>query len=71
MRGITRRAGKHHTMVETFIPTFEYRRAVAAFAAAMGLDTDAVKTTLGEDFNVWPESIREIVENLELQPCGM
>jgi hypothetical protein len=45
-------------MAETFIPTLVYRRAVAAFAAAMGLDTDDVKTTLGEDFNVWPESIR-------------
>jgi hypothetical protein len=45
-------------MAETFIPTLEYRRAVAAFAAAMGLDKDAVKSTLGEEFNVWPMSIK-------------
>jgi hypothetical protein len=45
-------------MAETYIPTLEYRRAVAAFAAAMGLDPDAVKITLGEDFNVWPMSIK-------------
>lgn len=45
-------------MAETFIPTLEYRRAVTAFAAAMGLDTDDIKTTLGEAFNVWPASIK-------------
>ena len=45
-------------MAETFIPTKQYNAAVAAFAAAMGLDTDDVKITLGEDFNVWPMSIK-------------
>ena len=45
-------------MAETFIPTLEYRRAVATFAAAMGLEPDDIKITLGEDFNVWPESIK-------------
>jgi hypothetical protein len=58
MRGSSAGRGKHHNMAETFIPTLEYRRAVAAFAAAMGIETDAVKTTLGEGFNVWPESIK-------------
>jgi hypothetical protein len=45
-------------MAETFIPTLEYRRAVTAFAAVMGIDPDDVMTTLGEDFNVWPASIK-------------
>lgn len=45
-------------MAEIYIPTLEYRRAVAALAAVMRLDTDAVKITLGEGFNVWPESIK-------------
>ena len=54
---ITRKEA-HHNMIEIFIPTLKYRRAVADFAAAMGLDPDAVKITLGEDFNVWPESIK-------------
>jgi hypothetical protein len=45
-------------MPEVYLPTEQYRAAVAAFAAAMGLDTDAVKITLGEDFNVWPMSIK-------------
>jgi hypothetical protein len=45
-------------MAETFIPTKQYRAAVNAFAAAMGLDTDDIKITLGEAFNLWPESIK-------------
>jgi hypothetical protein len=45
-------------MAETYIPTEQYRAAVSAFAAAMALDTDAIKITLGEDFNIWPTSIK-------------
>ena len=45
-------------MAESYIPTTEYNRAVIAFAAALGLDTDKVKIAVGEEFDVWPESIR-------------
>jgi hypothetical protein len=45
-------------MAEIYIPTEPYRAAVAAFAAAMGLDADDIKIAVGETFNVWPESIR-------------
>jgi hypothetical protein len=57
-RGSPAGQGSNITMAETFIPTLEYRHAVAAFATAMGLEPDDIKITLGEDFNVWPESIR-------------
>ena len=46
------------TMAEIYIPTEQYSAAVPAFAAAIGLDPDDVKTTLGEAFNVWPASIK-------------
>jgi cytochrome c-type biogenesis protein CcmH/NrfG len=45
-------------MAEIYIPTEQYRSAVAAFAAAMGIEPDDIKTTLGEAFNVWPASIK-------------
>jgi hypothetical protein len=56
---ITRRAkGSSITMAETYLPTEQYRAAVNAIAALTGIDTDAVKITLGEEANIWPASIR-------------
>ena len=57
-------------MTEHYIKNEAYNAAVNAIAAMTHLDPDDIKIALGE-FNVWPESVREIVENLELQPCGM
>jgi hypothetical protein len=51
----------HHTgsdHAEIYIPTEQYRAAVNAIAALTGIDTDDVKIALGEDFNVWPASIK-------------
>jgi hypothetical protein len=45
-------------MAEIYIPTEQYRAAVNAIAAITGIDTDEVKITLGEEANIWPESIR-------------
>jgi hypothetical protein len=58
MRGITRRAGKHHNMAETYIPTEQYRAAVNAIAALTGIDSDEIKIALGEEANIWPASIK-------------
>jgi hypothetical protein len=58
-------------MAEIYIPTEQYRSAVNAIAAMTHLDPDEIKIALGEHGNIWPLSVREIVENLELQPCGM
>ena len=45
-------------MPEVYLPTEQYRAAVNAIAALTGTDTDAVKIALGEEANIWPESIR-------------
>jgi hypothetical protein len=45
-------------MAEIYIPTKRYRTAVAAFAAAIGLEPDDIKIAVGETFNVWPASIK-------------
>ena len=45
-------------MAEIYIPTEQYRAAVKAVAALTGIDTDDVKIALGEEANIWPESIR-------------
>jgi hypothetical protein len=58
-------------MIEHYIENEAYLAAVNAIARRWNLDVDDVKIALGEEGNVWPESICEIVENLELQPCGM
>jgi hypothetical protein len=44
-------------MAESYIPTTDYNSAAEAFAAALGLDTDQLQTTIGEEFDGWPESI--------------
>ena len=58
-------------MAEIYIPTEQYRAAVNAIAVLTLTDPDEIKIVLGEHGNIWPLSVREIVENLELQPCGM
>jgi hypothetical protein len=45
-------------MAEIFIPNDQYDAAVNAIAALTGIDTEDVKITLGEEANIWPESIR-------------
>jgi hypothetical protein len=45
-------------MTEIYLPNDQYRAAVNAIAAATGVDTDAIKTALGEEANIWPASIR-------------
>jgi hypothetical protein len=50
-------ARKHHIMAETYIPTEQYRAAVNAIAAMTHLDPDEIKIALGEEGNIWPESI--------------
>ena len=45
-------------MTEIYLPTKQYRAAVNAFAAELGIDSDLVKITLGEEFNIWPMSIK-------------
>jgi hypothetical protein len=44
--------------MEVYIPTEQYRAAINAIAALTGIDTDAVKITLGEEANLWPIAIR-------------
>jgi hypothetical protein len=46
------------TMAEVYVPTEQYRAAVDAIAALTGIDTDDVKIALGEEGNIWPETIR-------------
>jgi hypothetical protein len=45
-------------MAETYIPTEQYRAAVAAIAALTFIDPDVIKIALGEEGNIWPASIR-------------
>jgi hypothetical protein len=45
-------------MLEIYIPTEQYRAAVNAIAAITGIDTDDIKTALGEEGNIWPLSIQ-------------
>ena len=48
-------------MAESYIPTKENNAAVIASAAALGLDTDQLQLMIGDEFDVWPESIRPAV----------
>jgi hypothetical protein len=45
-------------MAEIYIPNDQYIAAVNAIAAMTGAETDDVKIALGEEGNIWPESIR-------------
>jgi hypothetical protein len=45
-------------MAEIYIPTEQYRAAANAIAALTGIDNDDVKIILGEEGNIWLESIR-------------
>jgi hypothetical protein len=45
-------------MAEIYIPTEQYRAAVAAIAALTNLDPDEIKIALGENGNIWPSSIK-------------
>jgi hypothetical protein len=48
-------------MAESYIPTKEYNAAVIASAAALGLDTNQLQLMIGDEFDVWPESIRPAI----------
>ena len=48
-------------MAEIYIQTEQYRTAVNAIAARTGIDPDEIKIALGEEGNIWPASIQEIV----------
>jgi hypothetical protein len=41
-----------------YIETEQYRRAVAALATLTGADPDDIKIALGEEGDIWPESIQ-------------
>jgi hypothetical protein len=46
-------------MAEIYVPTEQYRRAVDAIAQMTGIDPDEIKIALGEEGNIWPETIRK------------
>jgi hypothetical protein len=52
-------------MAEIYIPTEQCRAAVNAIAAMTHLDPDEIKIALGEEGNVWPNSIRLRVDGSE------
>lgn len=54
-------------MAEIYVPTENYRRAVDAITAKTGIDPDVIKIALGEEFNVWPESIRDFAGRPKLR----
>jgi hypothetical protein len=58
---IVRRKGKHHTKAEIYVPTENYHRAIDAIASNTGVGPDEIKIALGEQANVWPDSIRQTV----------
>ncbi|MDF3810695.1 MULTISPECIES: hypothetical protein [Rhodopseudomonas] len=45
-------------MTAIYVETEAYRRAVAELAAIDGPNTDQIKIWLGENYNIWPASIR-------------
>lgn len=45
-------------MTEHYVETEQYRAAVNAIATMTHLDPDEIKTALGEEGNIWPNSIR-------------
>jgi hypothetical protein len=47
-------------MAEIYIPTEQYSAAVKAIAAKTLIDTDEIKIALGEEGDIWPESIRSM-----------
>jgi hypothetical protein len=49
-------------MAEIYIPNDQYNGAVNAIAAQTGIDPDEIKIALGEEGNIWPESIRVFLQ---------
>jgi hypothetical protein len=45
-------------MTEIYIPTEQYNAAVNAIAALTLIDPDEIKIALGEEGNIWPQSIQ-------------
>jgi hypothetical protein len=43
---------------EIYIETARYRAMVNTIAEKTGVDPDEIKIALGEEGNIWPESIR-------------